>query len=45
MTDLYVDTRYPAVWPVGKTREEAEKAKAAAQEIGNFVKKKLSVKK
>jgi len=38
---FYIDTRYPAFWPVGKTRTEAEKAKKAAQKIGNFVKEKL----
>lgn len=41
LTDLYVDTRYPAIWPVGKTRDEAEKAQKAAKKIGDFVKKKL----
>lgn len=41
LTDLYVDTRYPAVWPVGGTKKEAEEAKEAAQRIGDFVKKKL----
>ena len=44
LTDLYVDTRYPAFWPVGRTLNEAEKAKKATQKIGNFVKEKLGVK-
>ena len=39
---FYIDTRYPAFWPVGRTRGEAEKAKEATQRIGDFVKKKLS---
>lgn len=41
LNDFYVDTRYPAFWPVGRTKEEAEKAKKAAEEIKDFVKKKL----
>ena len=44
LTDLYVDTRYPAFWPTGRTRKEAEKAKQAAQSIGDFVKKKIKSK-
>jgi len=31
-------------WPVGRTLNEAEKAKKATQKIGNFVKEKLGVK-
>jgi len=41
---FYIDTRYPAFWPIGRTRAEAEKAKESAQKIGNFVKEKLGVK-
>lgn len=41
LTDLYIDTRYPAFWPIGQTREEAEKAKASAKQIGDFIKEKL----
>lgn len=44
LTDFYVDTRYPTLWPVGRTRKEAEKAKEAIQTIRDFVKKKLGVK-
>jgi len=42
---FYVDTRYPAFWPVGRTRDEAKKAEEAAKTIGNFVKEKISRKK
>jgi HEPN domain-containing protein len=38
---FYVDTRYPAFWPVGRTREEAQKAQEAVKAIGDFVKEKL----
>lgn len=38
---FYIDTRYPAFWPVGRRREDAEKAKEAAQRIGDFVKEKV----
>lgn len=38
---FYIDTRYPAFYPVGTTRQEAEKAKEAAKRIGDFVKVKL----
>ena len=44
LTDFYIDTRYPAFWPVGKRREEAERAREAAQKIGNFVKEKIGSK-
>lgn len=43
LTDLYVDTRYPAVWPVGRSKTEAEKAREAAKTIGDFVKRKLNL--
>lgn len=43
LNPFYIDTRYPAFWPVGKTRKEAEKAKKAAQIIRDFVKKKLNL--
>lgn len=42
LTDLYIDTRYPAFYPVGTTRKEAEKAKEIAERIGNFVKAKIN---
>lgn len=41
LTDLYVDTRYPAMWPVGRSKKEAKKAEKAAKTIGDFVKAKL----
>ena len=42
LTDLYVDTRYPVVWPIEQNRKDAEKAKEATKKIGDFVKEKLS---
>ncbi len=44
LTDFYIDTRYPAIWPVGRKREEAEKAEEFARQIGDFVKGKLKIK-
>jgi len=41
LTDFYIDTRYPAFWPVGRTRKEAENAQKAAKTIGDFVKEKI----
>jgi len=41
LNPFYIDTRYPAFWPVGRSRKEAEKAREAAKEIGNLVKKKI----
>jgi len=41
LTDFYVDTRYPAVWPVGRTKKEAERAKEAALRVGDFVREKI----
>ena len=38
---FYIDTRYPAFWPVGRTRKEAQKAKESARKIGDFLKKKI----
>lgn len=38
---FYIDTRYPAFYPVGATKDDAEKARQAAKRIGNFVKEKL----
>lgn len=43
LTDFYVDTRYPAFWPVGFDRKEAEKAKAATEKIRDFVKEELKL--
>lgn len=42
LTDYYVNTRYPAFWPVGTTRQETEKAKLAASNIRDFVRERLS---
>jgi HEPN domain-containing protein len=42
---FYVDTRYPAFWPVGRTKNEAGKAEEAAKRIGDFVKEKIDRKK
>ncbi|MDI6731727.1 MAG: HEPN domain-containing protein [Candidatus Margulisbacteria bacterium] len=36
-----VDTRYPVNWPANVTKEEADKAKEAAQNIKVFVEKLL----
>lgn len=41
LTTYIVDTRYPASWPIGETKKEAEKACKAAKQIGEFVKKKI----
>lgn len=41
LTDFYVDTRYPAHWPIETDRNEAEKAKNAADKIKLFIEKKL----
>ncbi len=34
---FYVDTRYPAHWPAHYTREEGQKAHAAAMRVSEFV--------
>jgi len=44
LTRYYVDTRYPAVWPTGYTREDAVDALAVAGRIREFIKTKLSLK-
>lgn len=41
----YVDTRYPAVWPIGTTKRDAEEALDAAGRIREFVLEKLDIKK
>lgn len=41
LTDFYVDTRYPAHWPMEIYRKEAEKAKNAAERIKLFIEEKL----
>ena len=38
---LSVDTRYPAVYDIGATKEDAEQARDAAKKIGDFVKGKI----
>lgn len=44
LNPFYIDTRYPAFWPVGRERKEAEQAQRAAKEIGDLVKNKLQLK-
>lgn len=41
LTPYYVDTRYPAVWPMGFTKNDARVALDAAGRIREFVKEKL----
>lgn len=41
LTDFYVDTRYPMHWPTETDRNEAEKAKNAAERIKLFIEEKL----
>jgi HEPN domain-containing protein len=41
LTPFYIETRYPNAVRVIFTKEDAEKAKEAAKEIGNFVKRKI----
>ncbi|MFA4966942.1 MAG: HEPN domain-containing protein [Candidatus Margulisiibacteriota bacterium] len=41
LSPFYIDTRYPVHWPATITREEAEKAKAAVEEIKNAILKAL----
>lgn len=41
LNPFYTDTRYPAHWPAGFTRSDAEKAKDSAQKIGEFVKERI----
>lgn len=41
LTDFYVDTRYPAHWPMEIDRNEVEKAKNAAERIKLFIEEKL----
>lgn len=41
LTDFYVDTRYPAHWPMEIDRVEAEKAKDATERIKLFIEEKL----
>lgn len=43
LTDFYIDTRYPVHWPIGITREDAEKAHDAAQAIGSHIKSLLNI--
>jgi HEPN domain-containing protein len=37
LTDYYVDTRYPVHWPSSISREEAGRAKTAAEQIKNKI--------
>lgn len=43
LTDFYIDTRYPVYWPTEITREDAEKARDAAQTIGSCIKHLLNI--
>lgn len=42
LTRFYIDTRYPAIWPVGYTKDDAVDALSCAGRIREFVKSKLS---
>lgn len=42
LSRYYIDTRYPTVWPVGYTKEDAWTALEAVGRIREFVKTKLS---
>jgi len=39
LNGFYIDTRYPVHWPTQYTKEEALKAKKAAENIGVEIKK------
>lgn len=41
LNDFYIVSRYPVIWPVNITRQEAETAKEYADKIGNLVKQML----
>ncbi|MGB2929452.1 MAG: HEPN domain-containing protein [Desulfobacterales bacterium] len=41
LTTFYIETRYPVHWPTAFTKEEAEKAHRSANNIREFIKKKL----
>lgn len=43
LNPFYTDTRYPVHWPIDFTRQDAQKAKNAAENIRNFVKDKLKL--
>ena len=38
---FYIDTRYPVHWPAHYSKEEAFKAKASAERIGDAIKRAL----
>lgn len=42
LSDFYIQTRYPVIWPVGITRNDAVKAQKAAGKIAGLVKNLLS---
>lgn len=44
LTDFYIDTRYPVVWAMGYTRQDAERAHEEASRVRDFVRSKLEVK-
>ena len=43
LNPYYVDTRYPAVWPTGFTKDDAQRALEAAGRVRELVKAKLSL--
>lgn len=43
LNPFYTETRYPVHWPINITKEDAYKAKNAAEKIVNFVKEKLKL--
>lgn len=42
LTEFYLETRYPTLWPGKTTKEHTRNALGAAERIRNFVKRKLS---
>ena len=41
LNPFYTETRYPVHWPINFTREDAQKARQAAENIAKFVRDKL----
>lgn len=42
LNDYYIETRYPAIWPVGTTRDDAQKAREAATRLRDHIKNLLT---
>lgn len=42
LNPFYIETRYPVYWPVHYTKEVARQAKDVAEDIGRFVRQKIS---